>query len=518
MTLDHSELMRSLEAVLGADYVSDEITVRQCYSRDPHPSVTLRKLSHDPLTIPDIVVLPADESEVRAVLSLAGRYGYHAIAMSSGDNLVGACVPTRPRTIIMDLKRQTRIYEINTEDNFIRMQPWNSYARVQTETMKRGLWNGGAPAAPGTNCVASNCLTFGGAWQTAQAFSIGVRSFLGLSIALPGGELLRTGSHGIRPGDGTYWYGPGPDLRALWEMGALGSLGVVTEVLFKLHTWPGGEWPEETEYGHPEAPTGHRILWFRFDSAEDCMRAGHEVAYAGIGIGYNIPLNGVNAMVGESHQSETERKLAEGYYEPWWSYVVLSGYSPGQLDYEEKVLREIMAEFSGEELGEEQRRHMDAYNNDAFRSGDFVRWIRYGIYAITYLGRGPIGDMVKIHEWNQKQLKGYDLPAVNESWPFYYSYDRGHFWMEERDLYGDQLSHAEIIAKITIDVFKQSDQQLSGYWILREPMGHWFGEKIGPNYIGMVKALKRVVDPADTCNPDRLAFMQPPEKSPAARP
>ncbi len=510
--MDQAEVMRTLAAVVGADHVSDDLVVRQCYGRDPHPSVTLRKLKRDPLTVPDIVAMPGDEVEVKDTLAVARRYGYNVIPMCSGDNLVGACIPTRPRTMIMDLKRLDTIYEINTEDRFIRMQPWNSYARVQTETMRLGLWNGGAPAAPGTNAVASNCLTFGGAWQTAQAYSLGVRSFLALTIMLPGGEVLRTGSHGIRPGDGTYWYGPGPDLRALWEMGALGGLGVATEILFKLHTWPGGAWPEEKEYGHPEVPGGHRILWFRFNSAEDCMRAGHEVAYAGIGIGVNIPLNGVNAMVGETHQPATEQKFDEGYYEPWWTYVVLAGYSPGQLDYEERVLRLIMSECGGKELGEDQRRHMDAYNNDAFRSGDFVRWIRYGIYGITYLGRGPITDMVKIHEWNQQKLKGYDLPAVNKSWPFYYSYDRGHFWMEERDLYGDQLTHAEIISKITLDVFRQTDKQLSGYWILREPMGVWYGDKIGPNYIGLVKMLKAIVDPDDVCNPDRLAFMRPKEK------
>jgi len=88
-SFEPSELMRSLESVLGEDYVSDDITVRQCYSRDPHPSVTIRKLKRDPITVPDIVVLPADEAEVRAVLNLAQRYGYHAIAMSSGDNLIG---------------------------------------------------------------------------------------------------------------------------------------------------------------------------------------------------------------------------------------------------------------------------------------------------------------------------------------------------------------------------------------------------------------------------------------------
>ena len=171
-----------------------------------------------------------------------------------------------------------------------------------------------------------------------------------------------------------------------------------------------------------------------------------------------------------------------------------------------------MAESGGEELGKEQRCHLENYQNDCFRSGEFVRWIRCGIYAITYLGRGPISDMARIHQWNMDKLRDYHLPSLNQSWPFYYSYDRGHFWMEERDLFGDQLEHAEIISKITTEVFRESDRQLSGYWILREPMSVWFGEQIGPNYDRLLKLLKGIFDPNDISNPDRLVFMRPPEK------
>ena len=507
------EFMGALAAIVGKDNVSNDIVVRQCYSRDPLPTVTLRKLKRDKCTVPDIVVLPSTTAEVQAILRTAVRAGYNVTPMGSGDNLVGACVPTRARTVIMDMKRMESIHEINEDDKFIRMQPWNSYARVQTETMKRGLWNGGAPAAPGTNCVLTNCLTFGGAWQTAQAFSVGARSFMAFTVVLANGDIIRTGSHGIRPGDGTYWYGPGPDLRAIWEMGAFGSLGVVTEVLFKLHTWPGGEWPQEEEYGHPPLPANHRIAWYRFNNADDCMKAAHEVAYSGIGIGVNIPLNIVNALCGETHQKETIRKFDAGFYEPFWMYVLMGGYSPGQLDYEESVLGEIMAECHGEPQGEEQRRHVDNYNNDAFRSGDFVRWIRYGIYGITALGRGPVTDMVKMHELNMSKVRKHpELPSGNKSWPFYYSYDRGHYWMEERDLYGDQLDFAQTVADITIEVFRESDKSPSGYWVLREPMAHWLGKKIGPNYAALLRGVKRVFDPTDTSNPDKLIFFRPPEK------
>jgi hypothetical protein len=505
-------MVEALGGVVGKEFVSDDLLVRTCYGRDPHPSVTVRKQHKDPFTIPDIVVLPSSTAEVQAILRLASEQGFNVTPMGSGDNLVGACVPTRSRTIILDMKRMDTIFEINERDRFIRMQPWNSYARVQAETMKRGLWNGGTPAAPATNTVASNCLTFGGAWQTAQAFGLGARSFLAFTVVLTNGDTIRTGSHGIRKGDGTYWYGPGPDLRAIWEMGAFGGLGTVTEVLFKLHTWPGGDWPQETEYGRPPVPANHRMFWYRFNSPEDCMKAAHEVAISGVGIGINIPLEAVTAMCGESHQAETERKWKAGFYEPHWMYIMCSGYAPGQLDYEESVIKEVMAECHGEPLSDEQRRHVENYNADCFRSGDFVRWIRCGIYAITALGRGPITDMRRLHDYNMDKVRNYDLPALNGTWPFFYSYDRGHFWMEERDLYGDQLKYADTISKITIDVFRDSEKSPSGYWVLREPMAYWYGKRIGPNYGDWLRKVKEVFDPTDTSNPDRLIFMRPAER------
>lgn len=505
-------IIQALREVVGPDWVGDDIVIRQAYSRDPHPSITLRKFKKDPLTIPDLVVLPSSTEEVQGVMRIANRYGLNIIPMGSGDNLTGVCIPSRSRSVILDLKRMNRILEIDEENKVIRMQPWVSYARVQTDTMKRGLWNGGTPAAPASNNLISNCLAYGGDWQTSLAYGLGIRGILAFTIVLPSGDVIRTGSHGAQAGDPTYWCGPGPDLKGLWEMGAFGGLGVITEVLYKLHAWPGGEWPEEVVNHHPPLPANHRIFWYRFDNPEDAIKAGYEVCYAGIGIGANLTMRSVDAMVGEFHTSETQRLYDEGYYEPHWMYVMLAGFSPRQLDYEEKILREIMAECHGQELDEERQRKMDNYKMDCFRSGDFVRWIRYGIYVITAFGRGPIEAMIGVHELNQSVVKRYDVPSVNTTWPWYYSYDRGYYWVDERDLYGDQLTHAPTIAKMTVEVVRNTDKNPSGYWVLAEPMGLWFGEKIGPNFHLLVKNMKKIFDPNDISNPDKLSFMRPPEK------
>lgn len=512
MELIEPHVLKALGEVVGTDFVSDDIVIRQAYSRDPHPSITLRKINKDPLTIPDAIVLPSTTEEVQGVMRIANRYGVNMIIMGSGDNLTGYCIPRRPNTAILDLKRMDKILEIDEENKVIRMQPWVSYARVQAETMKRGLWNGGTPAAPASNNLISNVLAYGGDWQTSLAYGLGIRGIHSFTIVLPNGDIIRTGSHGITAGDPTYWYGPGPDLKGLWEMGALGAIGVITEVLYKLHTWVGGDWPQEEVYAHPPLPKNHRIYWYKFDKPAKAIQAGYEICYSGIGIGCNLTMKSVDALVGESHQALSVKRFDENFYEPHFMYIMLAGFSPRQLDYEEKILLEIIKEAGGELLSEEQRSHMDTYNQDCFRSGDFVRWIRNGIYAITGFGRGPIENMEGVHNLQQEVVAKHDVPTMNTTWPWYYAYDRGHFWVDERDLYGDQLDYYKPILSMIVEIVRNTPKNPSGYWILGEPTGAWFGPQIGPDFHLMLKKMKQVFDPKDILNPDALTFMRPPKK------
>ena len=507
---------QALAEVVGAEFVSDDIVIRLAYSSDPHPSITVRNLNKDPLTIPDLVALPSTTEEVQAILRIANRFNINVIPMGSGDNLTGVCIPRIARNMTLDLKRMNQILEIDEDNKVIRMQPWVSYARVQAACMKLGLWNGGTPAAPSSNNAISNVLAYGGEYQTALAFGLGARSVHSFTVVLPNGDIIRTGSHGMSEDDPTYWYGPGPDLKGIWEMGAFGALGVVTEVVWKLHTWPGGDWPGEEEYSHPPVPKNHRFYWYRFEKADDIIKAAHELCYAGIGIGCNIPMKSVNAMCGESKLAESFRLYDENYYENLWMYVITAGYSPRQLDYEEKVLLEIMKEHNGQVLDEERRRKMDNYNFDGFRSGNFVRWARQGIYAITAFGRGPVQIMEGVHALQQEIVSHADkpVPSMNTTWPWYYAYDRGYWWTDERDMYGDQLDYARTILPLVVEVIKSTPKNPSGYWTPNEPHGAWFGPQIGPNFHLMLKDMKKVFDPKDIMNPNCLVFARPKEKKP----
>jgi hypothetical protein len=516
--LIEQHVVQALAEVVGPKYVSTEREICQAYSKDPAPNITLRLMRKDPLCVPEGVIMPSTTEEVQAIMRIANRYGVKIIVLGSGDNLTGLCIPSRTKSMIMDLRRMDKILEIDEENQIARFQPFVSYCRLQAETMKRGLWNGGTPAAPSSNAIIANTLAYGGDWQTSNAYGLGTRSILSMTIVLANGEILRTGSHGMNPGDGTFWYGPGPDVKCIFEILSCGALGVITEVVWKLHTWTSGDWPIEETYGRPPVPKNHRCFWFRFDDNETATKVCHEICYSGIALGVNLTMRSVNSFVGETHQAESTKKYDSGYYEPHWLYVMLEGYSKGQLEYEEKVLHDIVKEIGGEKLDQERRDIMSAYNFDCFRSGDFVRWARPGIYSITGFGRGYVQDRAKVHNFQQQTVKKFldkGIMNANTTWPWYYAYERGYFWLDERDLYGDQIRDSVYCAQMAGELGKGLVDGGIGYLALFEPFVHWHSSRVGPNFGNLVRMAKRVFDPKDTLNPDKLVFFSPPEKKEA---
>ena len=63
-----------------------------------------------------------------------------------------------------------------------------------------------------------------------------------------------------------------------------------------------------------------------------------------------------------------------------------------------------------------------------------------------------------------------------------------------------------------VEIVRNTPKNPSGYWILGEPTGAWFGPQIGPDFHLMLKKMKQVFDSKDILNPDALTFMRPPKK------
>jgi len=516
MSVSHEFANELLAEVVGKEWVSDDRTICEAYSKDAIVGVVRRKHRKDSTTVPEFVVLPASTEEVAAVLKIADRYGLKVIPIGTGANMSGLCIPGRDgfRTISLDLKRMDRILEIDDVNMTARIQPYVSIARVQAETMKRGLWNGGSPLAPASVGLLSNIMFSGGStWQSALNYGLGVRSLVNFTVVLPNGDILKSGSLTLPKAGDFYWSGPGPELKGLFEWGHCGAFGVLTEATVKLYPWAGGDWPEEKVYDRPPLPKNHRIFWIQFPGFDELRDAVIEICHAGIGTHLNGASDTWNSNATQRTSALTEKVFREGYFPQHLIYIVLAGLtSEKQLDYEEKVLRQIVEECKGEFMEGEFLETASTWNFDAFRTGDTVRACRTGSYAGLWMGFAQIEHRQQYFEDKQKLIKDKPHQLLDNETPYVYVADRGYFSLFETDTYYDQSDSKQVDDER--ELVKGGFITLTmncrlGFLMFPEPLASIFGSQVGPNFHLLSKNMKNVFDPNDTMNPAKLVTMEP---------
>jgi glycolate oxidase len=342
------EIYAELEQVVGPRYISDKPWILAGV-RAAQPSSPMKPPS------PVAVLLPGSSEEVQQIVRICNRHGIHYIATIS--SLIGYAYPTGPGTIILQLKRMNRLVEVNTQDRYAVIEPGVRHGQLRTELMRHGLSYPVAAVGPGGSVLA-NFACSSGDNHCQHGSSRTNRYLLGLEWITPEGELLRLGSLANDAG----WFcadGPGPSLRGLIKgfVGQWSGMGVVTRIAIGLDAWRGpSQMPTEgrsPSYQVRLDPTHHKAFVFKFaelDRLRDAMIAIGESEIAQAVLKYFNASAGLLAT-----------ESAQEFHELWRSgllqrelarplYVFLSTWSPEELQYEERVLRDIVAEFGGEDV------------------------------------------------------------------------------------------------------------------------------------------------------------------------
>ncbi|MCP4196220.1 MAG: FAD-binding oxidoreductase [Proteobacteria bacterium] len=510
MTENRATIYQALADVVGEDFVSDDLAIRHTYSKDASLTSTTRKHAKDSSTVPAFVALPSTTEEVQGVLRICNRHSVPVVTINTGSNMCGVCVPNWADSLVLDLKRLNQILDIDEKNMTAVIQPHVTIARLQAETMKMGLWNGGTPLAPSSVGLISNMM-FNGIWQSALAYGPGYRSLANIKVVLPNGDVINTGSKAIPEAGEFGWMGPGPDLKGIFEFTHYGSLGVVTEATVKLHRWAGGEWPEEESYDRPSVPKNHRFFFVEFPDYKTMEAGLYEIAHSGIGTHLNSIPDAFNAFNTQTTQAMAEKTFIDGKWPKNMIYLVMAGISSErQLDYEEKVLRIIVEQTGGKFIEGTLREEMSTWHRDAFRSGTSARMLRYGGYAVGRMTCSQIETYEKIQDAHIDILSKVPHYLLDEETPEVYVYDRGYMTIVETDNYYDQSSPDEISAAKdqTKDAFiTHTKKDGLGWFINIEPLTTIFGPDIGPNFHLWLRRVKNIFDPRNIMNPDKLINM-----------
>lgn len=355
-------IYQMLESVVGPENISEAPYIMAGYRRSG---------PHAPLSpSPEAVLLPASTEEIQAIVKICNRYDIAYIPTVSGLSV--QAYPDRPATIVLHLKRMNHIVEINETDRYAVIEPGVRHGQLKPEVMKRGLTYTVASVGPGGSVLA-NFSTTSGDHHNQHGLSRANRYLLGVEWVTPTGEIVRTGSLGAGAG----WFcpeGPGPSLRGMIKgyIGSFGALGIITKVAIGLDASKGpGVMPHEgrvPKYKFSLPRDRHRVFIFKFPDLDNLREAMLEVGRAEIGHSVIKFFNATYALLNTESANDFWELWDSGLFQRELArplYVYLATWSEEEMEYEERVLREIVAEMGGEPVDERiqkmQEENMDFY-------------------------------------------------------------------------------------------------------------------------------------------------------------
>ena len=176
--------------------------------------------------MPDIVCFPRSTDEVSQILKISARYGVPVIAFGAGTCAEGQ-VNAISGGISLDLRQMNKVLEISAEDLQVRVE-----AGVTRLQLNKAIESSGFTffIDPGADATIGGMASTRASGTTAVRYGTMRENVLALTVVLPDGRIVKTGSRARKSAAGY-------DLTRLF-VGAEGTLGVITEIALRLHPVP----------------------------------------------------------------------------------------------------------------------------------------------------------------------------------------------------------------------------------------------------------------------------------------
>ena len=327
-------LQRALDAfagVVGREWVLDTDLDRDTY-RD------LYQPANETRHVPAAAVAPASTEEVQALLRLANEHRVPLWPISRGKNLgYGGSAPRLTGSVVLDLSRMRRILEVDARHGYCVVEPgvgfFDLYQHLQEQRIP--LWLSNPANAWGS--VIGNALDRGVGYTP---YGEHCAQLCGLEVALPSGELVRTGMDAMRNGRAAplFRYGFGPSWDQLFVQS---NFGVVT----RAGMWLMPE-PEATLGLTFALPETTDIIW-----ALELLRGLRlqRVIDSSVTMGNYLRTATMRSQRAEWHRGpgpippEVERRIMEAYGLGRWNFTInLFGHET-ILEARARVIREAFA-------------------------------------------------------------------------------------------------------------------------------------------------------------------------------
>lgn len=210
------EAVRELSLLLGKRATTAHVQ-REHHSRGE---------SHHPPALPDVVCYPHSTAEVSEILKISARFQLPVVPFGAGTSLEGQ-VHALHGGISLDLREMNRVLRTSAEDLDATVE-----AGVTRLQLGRALKDTGTTffIDPGADATLGGMTSTRASGTTAVRYGTMRENVLGLTVVLADGRIIHTGSRARKSSAGY-------DLTHLF-VGSEGTLGVITEIILRLHILP----------------------------------------------------------------------------------------------------------------------------------------------------------------------------------------------------------------------------------------------------------------------------------------
>jgi len=216
------EVKQKIRDIVGLDHVLDSDLNRFGYSYDSSFVPLL------PANKPDLVVRPLTTEEVSRVMAVACGHEIPVTPRGAASGRTGGSIPLKGG-ISLGLDRMTRIVELDERNMMVTAEAGVRTIDLYNHCAARGLFFPPDPASWKFSTIGGNVAENAGGMRAVK-YGVTKNYVMGLEVVLADGAILRTGGKAIKNVTGY-------DLTSLFT-GSEGTLGIVTQVLFRLIPMP----------------------------------------------------------------------------------------------------------------------------------------------------------------------------------------------------------------------------------------------------------------------------------------
>ena len=488
---------KTLAGIVGDEHVTVEDLSRviHTYGKSLRDLVRIRANSIE--RAPDVVVYPADEAEVKAIVDAAIEADAVIIPFRGGSNIAGSLEPRKEEkrvVISLDLGRLDKLVEIDEDSGLARIQAGAQGPDLEAQLNAKGWTIGHFPDSFTHSTLGGWVATRSSGMQSDKYGDIADIA-RGLRVVRPGGILV------LRPLPST---SSGPSVREM-ILGSEGRLGVITEVTVQVHRVP--EKRDVYAYFFPTFEAGIAAMQEISESdASPSITRISDAPETGFSLATSKDRKGFDKFLAGTVLPGLMRSKGWDLEKICLSFIGYEG-SVSHAKRQKKLVDAIVKKHGGMGVGTGPGILYDQKKFDTPYLRDFL--LDRGAAGDVSETAAPWSKLIEVHDkahaaanaaYAQLGIKGWIMSHMSHSY-----HSGACLYFTFAFVFGDDpLGEYDVVKKAIQQSFVDNGATISHHHGVGREHSPWLEEDISVEGVAVMKALFDGADPGSNLNPGKV--------------